>query len=502
MLRPRLAATFALAFALAAAPVVEAADRPALSPEERRALESIRSQSLKGHVGFLAADRLGGRPTPSPEGDIAAEYVAAQFRRAGLEPAGDDGYFQTLPGVRVTLRQDGYAFSIMSGEAAVEVPPSAFRMSRPRAVTLEGAPLVWVSVDAVSDAVPPGSAVLLDVGGLSRGDRLEAFRRLQAAVARLSPALVVIAAAIPVGPAFGRPALVEPPSSLDLGAPAVAIADPATAAAAIAAARRGGARITLRLAEPHREPVVLRNVAGLLRGSDPAWRDSYVLLTAHYDGTGPRPGAAGADEVWNAANDDASGTAVVMEVAAALSSLPRPPRRSLLFVAFAGEETGLRGSVGYVGRPLVPLEKTVAALNLEQLGRTDGAEGVKSGWASVTGWDYSTLPSVLERAGTLTGVRVEKDARRSDAFFPRSDNWPLARAGVVSHTLSVLFDDFTDAHSPADEWTRLDYENLAALARTAGAGLLLLAGGDPPRWRDDVAAAGPYREAAERRAAP
>jgi hypothetical protein len=68
--------------------------------------------------------------------------------------------------------------------------------------------------------------------------------------------------------------------------------------------------------------------------------------------------------------------------------------------------------------------------------------------------------------------------------------------------LSVLFDDFTDAHSPADEWTRLDYENLAALARTAGAGLLLLAGGDPPRWRDDVAAAGPYREAAERRAAP
>jgi hypothetical protein len=498
MLRRRLAATLALS--LAAAP--QAADAPALTAGEQRALDSIRAPSLRGHVAFLAADRLGGRPTPSPEGDIAAEYVAAQFRRAGLEPAGDDGYFQTLPGVRATLQQEGYAFTITFPGGSVEVPPSAFRMGRPHALDLENLPLVWAAAEDEPLPVPPGSAVLLDVGGLPRGDPLESLRRVRAAVARVAPSLVVISGSIPVGPGFGKPALVEPPSFRDLGASVVAIADPVAASAATAAARRGGARLTLRVAEPAREAVTLRNVAGLLRGSDPVRRDSYVLLTAHYDGTGPRPGPPGEDRIWNAANDDASGTAVVMEVAAALSSLPRPPHRSLLFVAFAGEETGLRGSVGYVRRPVVPLEKTVAAVNLEQLGRTDGAEGVKAGWASVTGWDYSTLPGVLQSAGALTGVRVERDARRSDAFFPRSDNWPLAGAGVVSHTLSVLFDDFTDAHTPADEWTRLDYENLAAVARMAGAGLLLLAGGEPPRWREDVAAAAPYREAAERRGAP
>jgi hypothetical protein len=93
---------------------------------------------------------------------------------------------------------------------------------------------------------------------------------------------------------------------------------------------------------------------------------------------------------------------------------------------------------------------------------------------------------------------VERDARRSDAFFPRSDNWPLAASGVVAHTISVLFEDFTDAHSPADEWRKIDFDNMAAVVRVIAEGVRQIADGEAPRWRDDAAEARPYRDAAAR----
>lgn len=467
--------------------------------------QTIRPESLRGHVAFLASDRLGGRPTPSAEGDLAAEYIAAQFRRAGLRPAGDDEYFQTIPGAWVTLREPGYAFSASGPRGAAEVPAAAFRMSGPRALDLGAVRVVRARPEAVPADLPPGAAVVIDLSEAPKRPPLEAFLALKAAVGRavaLRPAAIVVAGDVFGASRFGRRAIVEPASPFDLGATVVGIADPAAAAAVARAAEGPDARLTLRVAEPEREAFTMRNVAGLLEGSDPARRDSYVLVSAHYDGTGPDPRASGDDRVWNAANDDASGVAAVVDAAAALATLPARPRRSVLFLAFAGEETGLRGSTHYARHPLVPLARTVAALNLEQLGRTDGAEGARRGWASLTGWDYSSLPAVLERAGAAGGVRVERDARRSDAFFPRSDNWPLAASGVVAHTMSVLFDDFTDAHSPADEWRKIDFDNMAALVRVIAEGVRQIADGEAPRWRDDVAEARPYREAAARLAGP
>ena len=478
---------------LAAAAVLTAAPMP-LS-------QAIRPESLRGHVAFLASDRLGGRPTPSAEGDLAAEYIAAQFRRAGLRPAGDDEYFQTIPGAWATLREAGYAFSASGAQGVAEVAATAFRMSGPRALDLDGVPVVRARPEAIPAALPAGAALVIDLSEAPKRPPLEAFRALKDAVGRaaaLRPSVVVVAGEIFGGSRFGRRAIVEPASPFDLGATVGGIADPAAAAAVARAAEGPEARLTLRVAEPERETFTMRNVAGLLEGADPAQRDRYVLVSAHYDGTGPDARASGDDRVWNAANDDASGVAAVIDAAAALAALPTRPRRSVLFLAFAGEETGLRGSTHYARHPLVPLARTVAALNLEQLGRTDGAEGVRRGWASITGWDYSTLPAVLERAGTAGGVRVERDARRSDAFFPRSDNWPLAAAGVVAHTMSVLFEDFTDAHSPADEWRKLDFDNMAALVRVIAEGVRQLADGEAPRWRDDAAEARPYREAAAR----
>ncbi len=338
---------------------------PPLTPEQQALTDHITENSLRGHVSFLASDALEGRATPSAGQEIAAEYIAAQFRRAGLEPAGDDGgYFQTA------------SFQDMSRAA------------------------------------------------------------------RSSPAI----------------------------------------------------RARLEAAEQH--PGTIRNVIGLLRGSDPVLRDTYVILSAHYDHLGMTN--TGLDRIFNGANDDASGTASVIEIAAALSALPSHPKRSILFIAFFGEELGLLGSQYYTRHPVVPLEKTIADLNLEQVGRTDASNGDMTGTASITGFDFSDLPERLKKAGVELGIRVYKDEKGSDPYFKQSDNLPLAEAGVVSHTLCVAF-QFPDYHRVGDEWEKLNYRNMAAVDALVAVGLVELASdATPPQWRHDKPGAKAYVDAGKK----
>ncbi len=129
---------------------------------------------------------------------------------------------------------------------------------------------------------------------------------------------------------------------------------------------------------------LLRNVAGILPGSDPALRDQYVLLTAHYDHLGHT--FAG---IFHGANDNASGTVSVIEIARELGALPTHPKRSILFIAFFGEEEGFLGSNYYTHHPLVPLKNTVANINLEQVGRTDDTTGQKVAEFAFTGPSYT-----------------------------------------------------------------------------------------------------------------
>ena len=105
-------------------------------------------------------------------------------------------------------------------------------------------------------------------------------------------------------------------------------------------------------------------------------------------------------------------------------------------MTFFGEEEGLIGSQYYAHHPVWPLEKTVAQLNLEQVGRTDSTEGRQISNATLTGFDYSDLTGYVQRAGERTGIKVYKNSRNSDAYFPDSDNLSLAAAGVPAETLT------------------------------------------------------------------
>ncbi len=241
------------------------------------------------------------------------------------------------------------------------------------------------------------------------------------------------------------------------------------------------ATISVRVPAAAEVPVKVRNVIGLLRGSDPVLRGTYVLVTAHYDHLGMKASGPG-HRIYNGANDDGSGTVSVIELAAALATLQPRPKRSLVFLTFFGEEEGTLGSLYYARHPVFPIDKTIGDVNLEQVGRTDAPDGTKLAQATFTGFEYSNLPRAFQAAGAATGVRVLSDANDGESFFARSDNAPLADQGIPAHTLAVAF-EFPDYHRIGDEWQKIDYENMAKVDRMVALGLILLAENpEPPKW--------------------
>jgi len=252
------------------------------------------------------------------------------------------------------------------------------------------------------------------------------------------------------------------------------------------------AKLNIRGAGRRESDVNMRNVIGILRGSDPVLKDTYVLVTAHYDHIGMRPELEG-DKIFNGANDDGSGTVSVIELANALSR--SKPKRSIVFMTFFGEERGLLGSRYYGRSPVFPLKKTIADINLEQVGRSDSTEGSQVNRASITGFDFSDLGPIFKRAGEAVGIEVYKHERNSDAFFGRSDNQALADAGVPAHTLCVAF-EYSDYHGRGDHWDKIDYPNLARTTRMVALALMAIANSsDTPKWNAENPKTAKYMEA-------
>jgi Zn-dependent M28 family amino/carboxypeptidase len=240
-------------------------------------------------------------------------------------------------------------------------------------------------------------------------------------------------------------------------------------------------KVSVHIPAPTVVPVKLRNVIGVLRGSDPELKDTYLVLTAHYDHLGVR-GSGDGDHIFNGANDDASGTSSVVEIAKALAALPQRPRRSIVFMTLFGEELGDLGSRYYCQHPVFPLAKTVANINLEQLGRTDDTEGARLLQYNLTGFDYTDIAAFLSQAGERTGIRVVRHEQNSDSFFGRSDNAAFAEAGVPSTTLSVAY-IYPDYHRPGDEWPKLDYDNMSKVDGAVALGVYRIAdSAEAPQW--------------------
>jgi hypothetical protein len=458
---------------------------PPLTPDQQALLKHISPASLKDHLTYLASDALEGRATPSRGLDAAAEYIATEFRRAGLEPAAANGsFYQTATLMVREPNYEDFDVSITSGAGAklktLRIDPGDMYLSLTARVDLNG--VLMIVVDGTSRPTQEqveGKVVLLTAQAQVRG------------LAQMKPALVLRQAReLPTSQVFdpdGRPPVNQ------------ALIAKAELSAFVKDAQNLRLNLHARASKDH--PADARNVAGILRGSDPTLKNTFVMLTAHYDHLGAIPesrGASGDDHIFNGANDDGSGTVSVMEIASALAAMPRHPARSILFMTFFGEERGLLGSAFYARHPLVSPADTIADLNLEQVGRTDSGEGPQttnvSKTATITGFDFSDLSRILADAAAPAGIKIYKDEKRSDQYFEASDNLTLAALGIPAHSICVAF-EFPDYHKVSDSADKIDYANMAAVDGAVSLGLLRLASSaPPPKWNESYAPARRYAD--------
>jgi Zn-dependent M28 family amino/carboxypeptidase len=203
------------------------------------------------------------------------------------------------------------------------------------------------------------------------------------------------------------------------------------------------------------------NVVGRLTGRDPDRAGEVILLSAHLDHIGNRPprgGAAGGDTINNGADDDASGCVAVLELAKALAG-GRRPRRTIVFAFFGSEEAGGIGSRYFAEKQVVALDRIVANLQFEMIGRPDPAVPPQTLW--LTGYERSNLGPTLARRG----ARLVRDPHPQQNFFFRSDNIRFARLGVVAHTVSS-YGLHKEYHTPLDETRFVDYAHMTRAIRS------------------------------------
>jgi len=198
----------------------------------------------------------------------------------------------------------------------------------------------------------------------------------------------------------------------------------------------------------HSPRTATTNVIAILRGSDLKLRNQVVLLTAHIDHLGMAAVRSG-DFIYNGANDDASGCIAVLELARALTS-GKPPRRTVVFALFGSEELGGFGNAGFLAHPPVPLGSIVANIEFEMIGWPDAA--VPAGDLWLTGYNRSTLGAELAEHGAA----LVADPHTDENFFQRSDNYALAKSGIIAHTISS-FGLQPMYHHPNDDIAHIDF---------------------------------------------
>ena len=207
-----------------------------------------------------------------------------------------------------------------------------------------------------------------------------------------------------------------------------------------------------------RDKAVINNLIGLLPGSDPSLKDEYVVVGGHFDhiGFGNNPTDRGKTErIHNGADDNASGSAAVIELARAFTSLKKRPRRNLLFMAFNAEERGLLGSRHYVNKPTVPLTNIVTMINLDMVGR--GASGLDIG-------GVGTSPGFKPMVDALA-TNFELKVKTNPGGKAPSDN-----TSFYNKNIPVLFfytGKHDDYHKPTDDWQRIDTAEIQSVTRLA-----------------------------------
>lgn len=469
--------------ALAAHPV--AAQMAPPPPAAAAAAATITAGDMRAKLGVLAHDSMRGRDTPSPELMETARYVADRFAAAGLAPGNGDSWLQLYPISRVTPGPaEAHRLEIRgpSGTTQPAWGEAYFNLHEARTAAGEGE---LVLVDPAAETLPdvngrvvvahvtPGN--LRQVLGGALGAKLEAQK----------PAGVLVVLDIPdnffqqmrgyLSGGRARVGEVE-----EEGTPAAFVAMsalPEDLASAIGAGTLPGGWSAAMRSEAAVEVEQAPNTVGWLEGSDPELKDEYLVFSAHMDHDGVKAPVEG-DSIWNGADDNASGTVTVMELAEAFASLPERPRRSIVFLAVSGEEKGLLGSGWYAEHPVFPLDRTVANINIDMVGRN---------WQDTIvaiGKEESSLGPLADRIAAEhpeLDMAVIDDIWPEESFYTRSDHFNFARRGVP--ILFFFNGTHEDYHRPSDEADRIEYDKMARIGRMLFyLGLEVANADERPQW--------------------
>jgi Zn-dependent M28 family amino/carboxypeptidase len=468
-------------------------DGPFLTPPVRQAMEAVRADSIRAHVRYLADDLLEGRDTGSPGGQKAAEYLASELKKLHLQPAGTHStYFQQIPLVRTRMDFDRSRLALAGPareDALLEFGKEFLLNGQSQCAARLDAPAVFAgygitapefNYDDYKDLDVKGKVVVILAGEpvsndptFFNGDKdtphAGGGSKIPRARARGAAAIVTLlpekrASRFPWERA--RAAQMQPDVSLPDDAvddfPALIVRENGAGKLFSGAAhtwkevqRQAEAgdvkpfplaqRVRLELAVL-RSPLPAPNVLALLEGSDPVLKKQGVVYTAHYDHVGrrePRPGVENDDTIYNGAWDNASGTAGVLEVARAFTTLQPRPRRSILFLWVTGEERGLLGSRYYVRNPVIPIKETAANINLDMT----EIFGMPKEFVPL-GAERSTLQRSCEVVARELGMKIGPDPTPEENVYFRSDQFSFARVGVPS-----MFLRFANEYEDLDQAT-------------------------------------------------
>jgi Zn-dependent M28 family amino/carboxypeptidase len=434
-----------------------------------------------GHVKTLADDGLEGRQTGTEGYRKAAAYVAAEFEKAGLKPAGTKGYSQSVAfSQRRIIEDKSHIALIRDGKEDVlrfgtdvgvnlraELTPSVEAGHDDLAgLDLKGKVAVFIA------GTPASITGALSAHYQQAGVRWQALKAAGAigsigipnpatmeqpwertAPSRLNPVMTLVdsrfndLAGMLVG-ASVNPASAERlfAGSTHTFAELLAFADAKKPLPRFALPSSVRARVTVESASVESE-----NVVGLLPGSDPALGREHVVLTAHLDHVGVGAPVNG-DRIYNGAMDNASGIATLIEVARTLAAGPARPRRSILFVAVTAEEHGLLGSRYFAGDPTVPRASIVANINMDMFLPLFPMKSVM-----VLGLDESDLGDRVRDVAKRLGLGVNPDPQPERNRFTRSDQYSFIRQGVPALAMKVGSDPGSPEAEVDARWTKERY---------------------------------------------
>ncbi len=434
-----------------------------LAPAASAQASVITVERVKETVSWLAADERAGRDTGSPQLVEAGEWIAAHFAKAGLTQVREGSWLHEFPLTGWTLDSTAVALELSC---------------KPNGDSDKGKPLTFV---LAPDA---------DVRQATVSEALASSGEGEACTVALFD-----------DPVVGQMLLAN--NSRRLVVCEVADDHPAwqraKGAHMVMGQRRQASRPVLlvrkgvlhdlpadlkdatwtakwQVGAPEKAEVPQFNVMAVRRGASKP--DEYVLVSAHYDHIGIGLAVDG-DAINNGADDDASGTTAVILLAESLAKEPNLAR-SVLFVCFTGEEKGLLGSKAFAAKPPVPLEKVVANVNIEMIGRPEEGKRKKA-W--ITGVEYSDFAAIAATALQRSGIELV-DFGMAKQLFAQSDNWSLAQKGVVAHSLSAgsLHADY---HRPSDEVKKLDLEHMTEIVPGLREVVIEFANrADAPKWSD------------------